>query len=69
MGAIMAIGVASANSILLVTFAREQQLAGARAFDAAISASRTRIRPVPMTAAARANKAVQRSMQTQALSP
>ena len=38
MGAIMAIGVASANSILLVTFAREQQLAGMRAFDAAISA-------------------------------
>ncbi len=36
MGAIMAIGVASANSILLVTFAREQQLAGMRAFDAAI---------------------------------
>ena len=28
MGAIMAVGVASANSILLVTFAREQQLAG-----------------------------------------
>jgi multidrug efflux pump subunit AcrB len=46
MGAIMAIGVASANSILLVTFAREQQLAGMRAFDAAISADRTRIRPV-----------------------
>ena len=37
MGAIMAIGVASANSILLVTFAREQQLAGMPAFDAAIS--------------------------------
>ncbi len=52
MGAIMAIGVASANSILLVTFAREQQLAGARAFDAAIAAGRTRIRPVLMTAAA-----------------
>jgi multidrug efflux pump subunit AcrB len=52
MGAIMAIGVASANSILLVTFAREQQLAGMRAFDAAISAGRTRIRPVLMTAAA-----------------
>ena len=52
MGAIMAIGVASANSILLVTFAREQQLAGAPAFDAAISAGRTRIRPVLMTAAA-----------------
>jgi multidrug efflux pump subunit AcrB len=52
MGAIMAVGVASANSILLVTFAREQQLAGMPAHDAAISAGRTRIRPVLMTAAA-----------------
>jgi len=52
MGAIMAIGVASANSILLVTFAREQQLAGMPALDAAIAAGRTRIRPVLMTAAA-----------------
>src|SRR5271165_5224931 len=52
MGAIMAVGVASANSILLVTFAREQQLAGMKAFDAAISAGRTRIRPVLMTATA-----------------
>jgi multidrug efflux pump subunit AcrB len=52
MGAIMAVGVASANSILLVTFAREQQLAGMSAFNAAISAGRTRIRPVLMTAAA-----------------
>jgi len=52
MGAIMAIGVASANSILLVTFAREQQLAGMPALNAAIAAGRTRIRPVMMTAAA-----------------
>jgi multidrug efflux pump subunit AcrB len=52
MGAIMAIGVASANSILLVTFAREQQLAGMPAREAAIAAGRTRIRPVLMTAAA-----------------
>ena len=52
MGAIMAVGVASANSILLVTFAREQQLAGMTAFDAAISAGHTRIRPVLMTATA-----------------
>ena len=52
MGAIMAVGVASANSILLVTFAREQQLKGHTAFDAALSAGRTRIRPVLMTAAA-----------------
>jgi multidrug efflux pump subunit AcrB len=52
MGAIMAVGVASANSILLVTFAREQQQAGATAHDAALSAGHTRIRPVLMTAAA-----------------
>jgi multidrug efflux pump subunit AcrB len=52
MGAIMAVGVASANSILLVTFAREQQLAGRTSFQAAIDAGHTRIRPVLMTAAA-----------------
>jgi multidrug efflux pump subunit AcrB len=52
MGAIMAVGVASANSILLVTFAREQREAGMSAFDAAVSAGTTRLRPVLMTAAA-----------------
>jgi multidrug efflux pump subunit AcrB len=48
MGAIMAVGVASANSILLVTFAREQQLAGKTAFEAAIEAGHTRIRAAAM---------------------
>jgi multidrug efflux pump subunit AcrB len=52
MGAIMAIGVASANSILLVTFAREQRQAGHTALEAALSAGVTRLRPVLMTAAA-----------------
>jgi multidrug efflux pump subunit AcrB len=52
MGAIMSIGVASANSILLVAFARERRLAGDSAYDAALAAGRTRIRPVLMTAAA-----------------
>jgi multidrug efflux pump subunit AcrB len=52
MGAIMAVGVASANSILLVTFAHEQQLAGKTSFDAAVDAGHTRIRPVLMTAGA-----------------
>jgi multidrug efflux pump subunit AcrB len=52
MGAIMSVGVASANSILLVSFAREQRHAGLSAIDAAIAAGRTRIRPVLMTAAA-----------------
>jgi multidrug efflux pump subunit AcrB len=52
MGAIMAVGVASANSILLVTFAREQQLKGHPALEAALSAGHTRVRPVLMTATA-----------------
>jgi multidrug efflux pump subunit AcrB len=52
MGAIMSVGVASANSILLVTFAREQRQDGMSAFDAALSAGTTRLRPVLMTAAA-----------------
>ena len=52
MGAVMAIGVASANSILLVTFAREQRAAGMSAIDAALSAGVTRLRPVLMTAGA-----------------
>ena len=52
MGAIMSVGVASANSILLVTFAREQRQAGMNAVEAALSAGTTRLRPVLMTAAA-----------------
>jgi multidrug efflux pump subunit AcrB len=52
MGAIMSIGVASANSILLVTFAREQSLEGKNPIQAAIAAGSTRLRPVLMTAAA-----------------
>ncbi len=52
MGAIMAVGVASANSILLVTFAREQRETGMSAVEAALSAGTTRLRPVLMTAAA-----------------
>lgn len=52
MGAIMSIGVATANSILLVTFANEQRTEGKSAFEAALEAGRTRMRPVLMTAAA-----------------
>ncbi len=50
MGAIMSIGVATANSILIVSFARERQLAGVSAYDAALEAGDTRLRPVVMTA-------------------
>jgi len=52
MGAIMSIGVATANSILLVTFANEQRAEGKSAFEAALEAGRTRMRPVLMTALA-----------------
>jgi len=52
MGAIMAIGVATANSILLVTFANEQRIEGKNAIEAALSAGYTRLRPVLMTALA-----------------
>ena len=52
-GAIMSVGVASANSILLVTFAREfREQTGCSAAEAAIKAGETRLRPVLMTAAA-----------------
>jgi multidrug efflux pump subunit AcrB len=52
MGSIMAVGVASANSILLVTFARELRGTGVSAVQAALAAGTTRLRPVLMTAAA-----------------
>jgi multidrug efflux pump subunit AcrB len=51
MGAIMSIGVATANSILLVTFAKgEQTQRGLTAVEAAVSAGSTRLRPIIMTA-------------------
>ncbi len=52
MGAIMSIGVATANSILLVTFANEQRPFGKDARGAALLAGFTRLRPVLMTALA-----------------
>ena len=51
-GAIMCVGVATANSILLISFAREKMNAGLPAFQAAMEAGFTRIRPVIMTALA-----------------
>lgn len=52
-GAIMSVGIASANSILLVTFAKEHREAtGCSASEAALLAGETRLRPVLMTAGA-----------------
>jgi multidrug efflux pump subunit AcrB len=52
MGAMMAVGVATANSILMVTFANQQMLAGKDSIGAAITAGSVRLRPVLMTALA-----------------
>ena len=52
MGAIMAIGVAVANAILLVTFAERARLQGMAADAAAIEGARTRLRPILMTSLA-----------------
>jgi multidrug efflux pump subunit AcrB len=52
MGAIMSIGVATANSILLVNFANDLRRTGASAREAALEAGYTRLRPVIMTALA-----------------
>jgi multidrug efflux pump subunit AcrB len=51
-GAIMCMGVATANSILMVSFAREQMNEGKSPHDAAVEAGFVRIRPVIMTALA-----------------
>jgi multidrug efflux pump subunit AcrB len=52
MGSIMCIGVATANSILMVVFANDQREVGMDARAAALSAGHTRVRPVIMTATA-----------------
>jgi CzcA family heavy metal efflux pump len=52
MGAIMSVGVATANSILMVTFANDQMLEGHHSRSAALAAGATRLRPVLMTALA-----------------
>lgn len=52
MGAIMSIGVATANSILMVTFANDRRQVGSGPMQAALEAGVTRLRPVVMTALA-----------------
>ncbi|RZA24148.1 MAG: efflux RND transporter permease subunit, partial [Proteobacteria bacterium] len=53
MGSIMAVGIAASNAILLVSYANEVRVEkGLNAFDAALEAGRTRLRPILMTAIA-----------------
>jgi multidrug efflux pump subunit AcrB len=51
-GAVMCMGVATSNSILLISFARERMAEGMDAARAAVEAGYTRMRPVVMTALA-----------------
>ena len=48
-GFVVLIGLACKNAILIVEFARDRQLEGASAFDAAVEAARERLRPIVMT--------------------
>ena len=52
MGTIMCIGVATSNSILLITYANDARFEGKNAIEAALTAGHTRLRPVIMTATA-----------------
>jgi multidrug efflux pump subunit AcrB len=52
MGAIMSLGVAVANAILLVTFAERARFAGVNSTEAALEGARSRLRPILMTSAA-----------------
>jgi multidrug efflux pump subunit AcrB len=52
MGSIMALGVATANAILLVTFAERARVGGMGARDAGADAARARVRPILMTSVA-----------------
>jgi multidrug efflux pump subunit AcrB len=52
MGAIMCVGVATANSILMVTFANDERASGVSAYEAVLAAGYARMRPVVMTATA-----------------
>jgi CzcA family heavy metal efflux pump len=51
-GAVMCMGVATANSILMISFARERMAEGLHPIEAALEAGHTRMRPVIMTALA-----------------
>jgi multidrug efflux pump subunit AcrB len=52
MGAIVAIGVAVANAILLATFAEQARQSGGSAIDAAVDGAQSRLRPILMTTSA-----------------
>jgi multidrug efflux pump subunit AcrB len=69
MGAILAIGVALANSILLATFAEEYRRKGMHAAGAAVRAAQTRLRPVLMTSLAMITGMIPMALGAEATAP
>jgi multidrug efflux pump subunit AcrB len=69
MGGIMAIGVGTANTILLVTFADQHRRSGVPAFDSAIQGVKERMRPILMTSAAMIAGMVPMALASQVTAP
>jgi len=69
MGAIMAVGVGTANAILLVTFAEQHRRNGIPAFESAIRGVRERMRPVLMTSAAMIAGMIPMALATEVTAP
>jgi multidrug efflux pump subunit AcrB len=69
MGAIMAVGVGTANAILLVTFAEEHRRSGASALESGIQGVKQRMRPILMTSAAMIAGMIPMALATEVTAP
>jgi multidrug efflux pump subunit AcrB len=69
MGAIMAVGVGTANAILLVTFAEERRRSGASALESGIQGVKQRMRPILMTSAAMIAGMIPMALATEVTAP
>ena len=69
MGGIMAVGVGTANAILLVTFADQHRRSGASAFDSGVQAVKERMRPILMTSAAMIAGMIPMALATEVTAP
>jgi multidrug efflux pump subunit AcrB len=69
MGAIMAVGVGTANAILLVTFAEQHRRSGASSLEAGVEGVRQRMRPILMTSAAMIAGMVPLALATEVTAP
>jgi multidrug efflux pump subunit AcrB len=69
MGAIMAVGVGTANAILLVTFAEQHRRSGASSIESGIRGARERMRPILMTSVAMIAGMIPMALATQVTAP